>query len=409
MKRTPVAWDSTALLNAGELLTLIARGNAKTRSDLIEATRLSRMTMSQRLSALMGAGLVEETPQTLPSGGRPTRQLRLSPAAGHLLVANIGETHLHLAATDLTASVLAERTIPFDIGNGPDVVLGMISEGFTALAALLPPGTGPLFGIGLSLPTPVDFAAGVVVGPSVLYGWDGFEIRTRLGARYGVPVYVENDVNLMTIFEHRHNYADVDDMIFIKVGTGIGSGIVSNGRILRGAKGAAGDIGHIGIKSKHPPLCRCGKFGCLEALAGGWALARDLTTAGLPATTARDVIELFNRQTPLALMLLRQAGRNVGEVVCELVSVLNPAMIVVGGTISQAGDTLLDGVRELVYQRCLPLATSDLKIVVSKAHEDTAILGAALLVLDSIFDMSEIDGVLNRVALEASTLATQEI
>ncbi|SDX89785.1 ROK family transcriptional regulator [Roseicitreum antarcticum] len=398
MKPTAIAWDGTALLNAGRLLNLIASGGATSRSDLIEASGLSRMTVSQRLSSLLGAGLVEETPQTLPSGGRPTRQLRLRPQAGHLLVANIGETHLHVAATDLAATILAEQTMPFQISDGPQVVLTQIGEGFTALARALPPHSGPLFGIGLSLPTPVDFNAGRVVGPSVLFGWDGFDIRGWLGQRFNVSVYVENDVNLMTIYEHRLHFAGVEDMIFIKVGTGIGSGIVSQGRILRGAKGAAGDIGHIQVKSAHPPLCRCGKLGCLEAWASGWALARDLTTNGFPASTARDVIDLFDRQTPEALMLLRKAGRSVGEVVCEVVSLLNPGLIVIGGTISQAGDTLLDGVRELVYQRCLPLATSDLKIVASAAEEDTAILGAAQLVLDGIFDMAAIDQILERTA-----------
>lgn len=398
MKQEAMAGDNTALLNAGKLLSLIAQKGATSRSELIEASGASRMTVSQRLSALMGAGLVEETSETLPSGGRPTRQLRLCPGAGYLLVANIGETHLHVAATDLTAKIVAEQTMPFRISDGPQMVLDQIAEGFSALIGALPQQPGALFGMGLSLPTPVDFKAGRVVGPSVLFGWDGFDIRGWLGKRFHVPVYVENDVNLMTIYEHRLHFAGVEEMIFIKVGTGIGSGIVSQGRILRGAKGAAGDIGHIQIKSTHPPLCRCGKLGCLEAWAGGWALARDLTANGFPASTARDVIDLFDRQTPEALMLLRKAGRSVGEVVCEVVSVLNPALIVIGGTISQAGDTLLDGVRELVYQRCLPLATSDLTIVASPAEEDTAILGAAHLVLDGIFDIGAIHRILERVA-----------
>ena len=335
--------------------------------------------------------------ETLPSGGRPIRQLDLRAGAGHLLVANIGETHIHVAATDLKAETIAQSTATFRIADGPDRVLLRLAEAFDQLAVMLPASCGPLLGLGLSLPTPVDFDLGRVVGPSVLHGWDGYDIRGWLGARYCVPVYVENDVNLMTIYEHRRNFASVQDMFFIKAGTGIGSGIVSQGRILRGAKGAAGDIGHIQIKSDSPPLCRCGKMGCLEAWAGGWALARDLTASGFPAESARDVIDLFEHRTPEAIMLLREAGRTIGEVVCEVVSVLNPALIVIGGTISQAGETLLAGVRELVYQRCLPLATCDLQIIVASRQEDTAILGAAYLILDGIFSAPVADSTLNRI------------
>ena len=242
----------------------------------------------------------------------------------------------------------------------------------------------------------MDFKRGRVVGPSVLYGWDDFDIVSWLGRHYDAPIYVENDVNLMTIYEHRHNFPHVDDMIFIKAGTGIGSGIIAGGKIFRGAQGAAGDIGHIQFNSPDAPLCRCGKLGCVEARAGGWAIARDLAEKGLHAETARDVVALVEMQKPEAIMLLRRAGQTIGEVASDVVSILNPSLIVVGGMLARGGDFLLSGIRELVYQRCLPLATGDLQIMLADPKTDSALIGAAHLVLDDIFSAGKVEEFLGR-------------
>ena len=382
--------------NAGEILSLIASGTANSRAALLEASGMSRVTVTQRLNLLLGAGLVEESLHTLPSGGRPTRVLGINRAAGFILVGDIGETHVHLAAMNLAPEVLMECTISFSIAEGPAATLRRITEEFKKFAAKLGASHGLLVGVSLSLPTPVDFKRGRVVGPSVLYGWDDFDIAATLRADFDAPVYVENDVNLMTIYEHRHNYSHVNDMIFIKAGTGIGSGIVANGRIFRGAQGAAGDIGHIQFNSPAAPLCRCGKLGCVEARAGGWAIARDLTEKGLPAKTARDVIALVEMQKPEAVMLLRRAGQTIGEVASDVVSILNPSLIVVGGMLARGGDFLLSGIRELVYQRCLPLATSELKIILADPMKQSALIGAAHLVLDDVFSPAKVGEFLDR-------------
>lgn len=392
----PNSADLAALENAGGILSLIATGAASSRAELLQASGLSRVTVTQRLNALMACGLVRETERTLPSGGRPTRMLAVNAAAGFMLVANIGETHIHLAAMDLTPAVIVERTLPFDIESGPEATLVQMAEAFALLASEAGKNDAPLLGISLSLPTPVDFKRGRVVGPSVLPGWDEFDIIGRLHDRFVVPVYVENDVNLMTIYEYRRNFPAADDILFVKIGTGIGSGMIAGGRIFRGAQGAAGDIGHIQFPSPDAPLCRCGKFGCVEARAAGWAIARDLSARGFVAETARDVIDLVEQQKPEAIMLLRAAGRTIGEAVSDAVSILNPSLIVVGGTLARGGDFLLSGIRELVYQRCLPLATRDLSIVLSGSREDSAIFGAAYLLLDDVFSPARIEALMKR-------------
>ena len=388
------------LANASEILSLIANGTAVSRAALLDASGLSRVTVTQRLNALLSVGLVEETLRTLPSGGRPTRVLGINEGAGFMLVADIGETHIHLAAMNFAPDILAQTTVPFSISEGPATTLQRITDEFDRLAAKVRPSHDFLLGVSLSMPTPVDFKRGCVVGPSVLYGWDDYDIVSALREHFDAPVYVENDVNLMTIYEHRHNFGDVDDMIFIKAGTGIGSGIITGGKIFRGAQGAAGDIGHIQFNSPDAPLCRCGKLGCVEARAGGWAIARDLTEKGFKAETARDVVALVEAQKPEAIMLLRRAGQTIGEVASDVVSILNPSLIVVGGMLSRGGDFLLSGIRELVYQRCLPLATSELQIILADPKKDSALIGAAHLVLDDVFSVEKVETLLSRFSVK---------
>ena len=392
MSKVAAGPKASNLQNAAGILSLIASGKATSRATLLEASGISRVTVTQRLTALFDAHLIRESEKTLPTGGRPTRTLAINEAAGFMLVGNIGETHIRLAAMDLEPRLLAECTLPFATTDAPKPTLDRIIGAFSDLIAGLGGRCGILCGVSLSLPTPVDFRRGRVVGPSVLHHeWDNFDIIEVLRGRFRVPILVENDVNLMTIFEHQYNFPEARDLFFVKVGTGIGSGIISDGKIFRGAQGAAGDIGHIQFESDHPPLCRCGKLGCVEARAAGWAIARDLRAMNIEAQTARDVIRLIEEQRPEAIMLIRTAGRTLGEVVSDVVSVLNPSLIVIGGTLANAGELLLSGIRELIYQRCLPLATRELEVVISKPNRDSALYGAAVLLRSHIFMIENIE------------------
>lgn len=369
---------------AGTILWLIATGKARSRSALIEASSLSRSTVSERLSALFAAGLIEEAPEALRSGGRPARVIRLNTDFGVVLSADIGESHVRLAVTDLEPRILADAVGSIDIRRGPVPVLSWITEQFGLLLKRIGRGSKDVLGIGLGLPAPVDHEGGRVVGPSVMTGWDDFDIRVWLRRHFDAPVTVENDVNLMTLAEFRRFWPKVGQLLFIKAGTGIGSGIITDGRLYRGAQGAAGDIGHIQFMNAPAPLCRCGKLGCVEARAAGWAIARDLRARGHEASAARDIIELVQAGNPEAIRLVREAGRVLGEVTADVVSVLNPSVIVIGGTLSRAGEDLLSGVRELVYQRSLPLATRNLTIAAAQSDLRTGLLlGAALLVIET--------------------------
>ncbi|CAN7448184.1 ROK family transcriptional regulator [Agrobacterium tumefaciens] len=395
---TPREWQGelNAIKASAALLSLVGSGRARSRSALTELSGLSRATVHQKLAGLIDAGLIRETEETLPSGGRPTRALDLNRDFAVVLSADIGEQHIRVAVTDLQPRILTEISETFDILRGPAVVLNWIEEQFEALLSKIGKTTADVLGIGIGLPAPVDYANGRVVGPSVMVGWDNFEIRQHLEERFGVPVYAENDVNLLALSDHRQRRTNVSEMVFVKVGTGIGSGIITEGRLYRGAQGAAGDIGHIQFARKPAPLCRCGKIGCVEARAAGWAIARELRKEGIEAHTARDVTRLVELGQPLAIHLVRESGRILGEVMTSLVSILNPQMIVIGGTLAIANDHLLAGIRELVYKRSLPLATRELELVIAPPDPDAGIMGAAILVVEEQMKAQNVEMVMLR-------------
>ena len=225
-------------------------------------------------------------------------------------------------------------------------------------------------------------------------GWNHYPVSERLSQHFGVPALVDNDVNIMAVGEHWVNWRDEAFLLFVKIGTGIGSGIVAGGHVHRGADGAAGDIGHIHVRDHDDVVCRCGNVGCLEAVAGGRALANRLHELGLPTRSSRDVVHQVLAGQHDAVRLVRQAGLEIGGVLAACVNILNPAVIVIGGDIAAAGEPLLAGIREVVYRRSLPLATGRLRIVPAGLGDSAGIVGAAVMVLEAILAPAAIDATL---------------
>jgi predicted NBD/HSP70 family sugar kinase len=222
-------------------------------------------------------------------------------------------------------------------------------------------------------------------------GWDGFSIPGWFASRYSAPVLVDNDVNIMARGEHWMHWRDTEHFLLIKVGTGIGCGIVADGQIHRGARGAAGDIGHVRATQSADVVCRCGNVGCLEAVAGGQALADRLTEAGEQASGSRDVVRLVQQGNAGAIRMVRDAGRTLGEVLAGTVNFFNPAVIVVGGDIAEAHAQLLAGVREGIFSRSLPLATRDLRIVPCRLGDRAGVIGAAIMVIEHVLSPGAVD------------------
>jgi predicted NBD/HSP70 family sugar kinase len=383
---------------AAHILSLVASGEARSRLELAEITGFSRSTIADRLSHLLEGGLISEHAQARPTRGRPTRRLELNPNCAVVLAADIGEAYTHLAVTDLGPNVLAESGGLIDIHGGPAPMLDWIMKEFERLLMKLRRTPRDVLGVGLGLPAQIDFASGRVVAPSLMTGWEDFDIREWFRGKIDAPIIVENEVNLMAVSEHRQFWPQISDLFFVKAGTGIGSGIIANGRIYRGARGAAGEIGHIQVDPADGPLCRCGMLGCVEARASGWALARDLRALGIPAGNARDLAALVKANRPEAIQRVREAGRILGRVVADIACLLNPAAIIIGGALARAEDHLMVGLRGLFYQRALPFAARGLILEVAKADPDTCVLlGAARVVIDAEFAAERVDRTLRRL------------
>jgi len=246
-------------------------------------------------------------------------------------------------------------------------------------------------GVGVGVPGPVEFATGRPVNPPIMPGWDNHPISDELGDHYDAPVLVDNDVNLMALGEHWSTWPDAEHLLYVKVGTGIGCGIVAGGEIHRGAEGAAGDIGHVRVTADESVVCRCGNVGCLEAVAGGRAIAARLRELGLATESSRDVVGQVRAGNPEAVRLVREGGRTLGDVLASVVNFFNPAVIVIGGDVADAHEQLLAGVREVVYQRSLPLATRHLRVVRSSLGDRAGVLGAAMMVTEHVLAPEAVD------------------
>lgn len=380
---------------SGEILEQIRTGQAHTRSDLMALTGLSRSTLGDRLEALFAAGLLEENSATRSARGRPSRVLALNAHDRVVLAADIGEDHLRLVATDLRANLLAERTFAVAVHDGPDVSIRHIASGTEEILGEISKSVGDVLGLALAVPAPVDYANGRVSSPSVMTGWEGVDIGELVRQHVDVPVLVENDVNARGLGEYLAHWREYDQVLYVKSGTGIGSAILSGGQLFRGALGAAGDVGHIRLEPQTGPLCRCGAVGCVEAFAAGWALVRDLKAQGIEVEATQDVIASVRNNVPVAVHLVREAGRTLGRAIAYCVSLLNPSLVILGGSLSTVGGALMTGVRESVYQYSLPLATRDLVIATGKGGARTGAIGAAHLVIAEALAPERVDAQLS--------------
>lgn len=380
----PAGLPAPGVALAAELFQLLRDGHPRTRAELSAATGLARSTVASRLEVLAGSGLITPAGEATSSGGRPPSCFAFNPDDRVLAAVDVGATHVRVALTDLAGRILERDSTPMAVTAGPESVLGWACTAIRSLLATGKRRESEVGGIGIGLPGPVEHSSGRPVNPPIMPGWDGFDVVGFVQESYPVDVLVDNDVNIMALGEQSAYWPQTQDLLFLKVATGIGAGMISSGRLQRGANGTAGDVGHVRVPGGDGVSCRCGNTGCLEAVASGPALAAALSARGLPAQEGRDVVDYARQGNVEAIRALRQAGRDVGEVLATCVNLLNPAVIVVGGGMASAGEQLLAGVREVVYSRSLPLATSGLQIVASAAGEDAALLGAGRLVSDQL-------------------------
>ncbi|MCD1269990.1 ROK family protein [Microbacterium sp. MEC084] len=364
----------------GDFFQLFRDGNARTRAELISLTGLARSTVALRVDALLTSGLLQPAPDAASSGGRPPARLVINPSARLIVAVDLGATHGVVALTDLNGRVLESVRDDIRISDGPEPVLEWACDRAEALLAASHRRDAPLAGVGIGVPGPVEHSTGRAVKPPIMPGWDGFDIPDFVGRRLGTTVLVDNDVNVLALGEHASVWPSVDDLLFVKVSTGIGLGIISGGTLRRGAQGTAGDIGRVQVPmsrdSRRPP----GDERDLEAIASAPAIAAALAADGVPVYTTADLVALLSQGDARAVRATREAGREIGEVLATVVNLLNPSVITIGGLLARASEDLIAGIREVVYRRSTPLATEHLLIVPSTSRDFAGVLGAAIMV-----------------------------
>lgn len=368
------------------------------RARLTEGLDYGRGRISTEVGSLIEKGLLAEEGFAESDGGRRSSLLSIPYSAGLIAAVDIGATSIDVSLTTLASEIISHRSEPADVRFGPRPVLDMVKEILSELLGEQEASYSDVLSIGIGVPGPVEQASGLLTAPPIMPGWDRFPIRDVFAGEYAAPVFIDNDVNIMALGEHWRGVSkDVDNTIFIKIGTGIGSGIIVNGRLHRGTQGSAGDLGHICVDPEGP-VCSCGNNGCLERMAAAPAIiveAERCAREGESPTLmdilqekgeirAEDVGEAARRGDPCALSTIRNSGRLIGQTIATAVNVLNPSMIVIGGGVSHIGNTLLAEIRSAVYQRSLPLATRNLAIVMSELDEDAGVMGASVMAAEGV-------------------------
>jgi predicted NBD/HSP70 family sugar kinase len=378
------------------VLDSVREGRARTRPELIAHTGLSRAVVTQRVAELCSLGLLEEAELGASTGGRAPRLLRFRSEIGHVLVAHLGVTRRTVALADLTGDILVAHEEAGEIADGPEAVLERVDELGRELRGRLGAAAGPLWGIALSVPEPVEPATGRAVMP----GWDEYPVRDVLSERYGVPVCVDHDLNAVALGELKAGAArDQEIVIVVKVGAGIGAAIIVEGKVLRGVHGYAGSIGHIQVTDDPSIVCLCGRTGCLEYVAGGLAIARGGHAAAADGRSriladvlkrngrieAGDVVVAADLGDPVARDLITAAARVIAGVLASLVNFVNPSLIVIAGVLGRSGDGFLATIRETLYGRSPAVLTRDLVIQRSALEDSAPVVGLASLIVGELF------------------------
>ncbi len=382
---------SSSATSAGDIYALIRDLRDVTRTEIGQLTGLSRTAVSARVTALAARGLIIEREQAPSTGGRPAAFLTFNADAGVVLSAAIGRSRTRLAVCNLAGDILAGADIDQEPDLGPDDLVPDVAKRLDALLEDSGHRDDRVYGVGLSLPGTVDQTRGCSLDSPIMSGWDGVALPPYFRELTDAPVILDNDANVITLAERRGDRQAFDDLLVIKASTGLGAGIIAGGSLQRGAVQAAGEFGHNKTPAAAGLPCRCGDSGCLEAIAGGWALVRALQQQGRAVGHVRDVVELANGGDAEARRMIRDSGRHVGEVLAAAVNLLNPAVLVVAGDMAGAYDVFVAGLRETLYGNATALATRVLQVVPSTYGDRSGVIGSATLVLDHVLSPGAID------------------
>src|SRR3954451_3781897 len=387
------------VLVLAQIVDLVRSGAGITRPELEAVTGLGRTVVNDRVREGVELGVLAERAAAASARRRArlSRSIRFRTEAGVILAASLGEVSLHTAVTDLGGRDLAREFRSVDVQEGPEKMLRAVHASFGRLLKKLGD-PAPVWAVGVGVPAPMDYPTGRVVTPRTIPGWAGFDVRSWFAERYAAPVWVDNEVNLRALGEwERGEPQEHRDLLYVKVATGIGSGLVTDGRLHRGDSGAAGDIGHVRGTDDPSAVCRCGKTGCLEALAGGWALVRALTEraragdtpfladrlAAQGHLTAEDIGQATEAGDEVARSVVTTAARVTGTAIAGVVNFANPGTLVLGGGVLRAR-LFFEEFRRAVLDGGIELATQNLTIRPASLADTEGTTGAALLAAENL-------------------------
>ena len=391
-----------------ELIDLVRKYGEFSKADLATFTEYSRTKITSCIDSLLNKKIIIANTATEYTGGRRSKTFSLNGDLGLVAGIDIGATSIDLGIANFSGKLLVRHSEPASVKDGPIKILGQACSQLERMLQKNSLNPDKLNGIGIGVPGPVDFSAGTLVSPPIMPGWDRYPIIQTVQQWFpSANVVVDNDVNVMALGEINQGVGKgVDNLIFVKIGTGIGAGIICEGKIYRGSSGCAGDIGHIGV-NKSGPLCHCGNKGCLEAVTAGPAIAeRSLLAAQAGKSPillsyyerngnvlrAEDVGDAAREGDALAIEIIRESGHFIGDVLAGLVNFYNPRVIVIGGGVSNLGNLLLSSIRQTVLNRSTPLATRNLHIVFSEIGPDAGVIGAVNLAMNYMFTVTSGNG-----------------
>jgi predicted NBD/HSP70 family sugar kinase/biotin operon repressor len=380
--------------NRVRVVDALRRRGLASRSELARMTGLSRTTVGSLVADLQARGLVVEhaNGDRHPGRGRPPILIKLDRSAGVAVGIDFDHDRVRVALADLSSNVLAEDVAEIDVDHSASHAIDAAVEILDQLRTEANVDQAQLVGAGVGLPGPIDRRTGTIGSPVILPGWTGLPARETLAHRLGLQVEVDNDANLGALAEASFGAGrGLSDIIYVRVGSGVGAGLVLGGRLHRGAAGLAGEIGHVQVLADGA-VCRCGNRGCLETVAGEGALRALLRPARGHEVTRREIVELIAAGDLGATRLVNDAGRAIGRLLADLCNAVNPEAVVVGGELSEAGEPLLDGIREAVDRFALPGAAEVVKVVHAQLGERAEVLGALALVTQSTEALRSIGG-----------------
>ena len=386
-----VRWDD---LSPAEITVLetVFWSSGISRSELAEQSGFSRSKANMATAALIERGMLDETGPQASSGGRRPETLLLSSEMGVLAAIDLGASSVDVALVAPDMTVLAHHAEAIEITEGPGVVLSRVKDILRDLRKRCNIRAEKVIGIGIGVPGPVEFDSGLLVAPPIMPGWEGFSIREYLRDEYAAPAFIDNDVNVMAMGELWRLHRKLPNFLVIKIGTGIGCGIVCNRMIYRGTNVSAGDVGHICVDPAGE-RCHCGNQGCVEIMAAGPAIARQgaeaakagkspqlaqvLATNGV--ITPEDVGQASRGGDVAANAIIKLSGKLIGQMLATVVNFFNPSHIFIAGGISHIGPMFLASIRQSIYQRSLPLSTRHLEILYAPLGDRAGVIGCAAM------------------------------